>query len=235
MFEKPKTIAVQLDEYTALEKDQYFSIKDSENSYIINGVNVCNYMTEMYGNYKTRSEIKSLWTLYTATHYTDFIRAYEAFMSEYEPLDNYNGVEQNVYLNQDGVKTDRTTHGKTTTTTANDVTTENQTTSFDSTTYRPDSKSTQSGNTTSADTGTTTNTTEHTPTSLTVGETTYTADNITAETKHRHGNLGVTSTQQMITQELELRKNPVALLYIDEFINDYAYYVSETWGCNEWL
>lgn len=233
MFDKPKTITVQLDEYTALEKDQYFSIKDSENQYIINGVNVCSYMTEMYGNYKTRSEIKTLWTLYNATHYNDFIRAYNAFTSTYEPLDNYNGTEENVYLNQDGTKTDRTTHGKTTTTTANNVQNENYTTSFDSQAYRPDNKSIQTGNTTAADTGTTTNTTEHSLTTLTVGDTTYTADSITAETKHRHGNLGVTSTQQMINQELELRKNPVALLYIDEFINDYAYYVSETWGYYE--
>ena len=230
MFDKPRTIKSQWDEYTLSEINE-LTIKDGENNTIITGLKVGQYIVEMYGNYKTRSDMLYLWAIYTTIHGADFLKAYNAWMTNYDPLENYNGSETNVYLTNDGIVTNSTTHGKTTTTTANSVTNENQVTTFESTTYRPDSKSVQSGSTTAADSGTTSETVTHTATTLSVGDTEYSADNVHGEIKNRHGNLGVTTSQQMITSEIEMRLKPLIMMYIDTFINEYAYYVTDSWGC----
>ena len=235
MLDTPKTLIDQIAEYTPEQIDLYFAMKDSENNYILNGTTVTNYLKYTYGLYKTRADLHTLWSMYNAIHYADFLRAYAAYTADYNPLDNYNGTETNVYLNNDGIVTERTSHGKITTITANNVETENQVTTFESTTYRPDSKSTQTGSTTNADSGTTATTTEHSTATLEIDGTTYTADNVHGEIKNRHGNLGVTTNFQMITGEMDLRKNPIAMLYIDEFVNTYAYYVTDSWGCSMWL
>ena len=232
MFDKPKTIKEQWDEYTLIQINE-LTLKDSQNNTIITGLKVGQYIVEMYGQYKTRSDMLYLWAIYTTIHGADFLKAYDAWMANYDPIENYNGSETNVYLTNDGIVTNSTTHGKTTTTTANTVTNETQVTTFESTTYRPDSKNIQSGSTTAADSGTTSETTTHTPTTLTIDSTEYSADNVHGEIKNKHGNLGVTTSQQMITSEIEMRLKPLIMMYIDTFINEYAYYVTDSWGCWE--
>lgn len=217
----PKRIDEQINGY---EITPDFTIK-------IDGVTVLDssvvlaYIYNTYGNYKTCAPIYNLWINYYNTHIADLTRAWTAWTAEYNPLDNYNGVETTVRQHMDGEDTETVTHGKTTTNTANNVINETQTTSVDNNAYRPDTKNTQSGSTTSSDSGTTTTTRDKTTKSLTIGNTTYTADVVEGETRERHGNLGVTTSQQMITSEIEMRQNPVLLLYIDSFISTYAYYI----------
>lgn len=230
MFDKPKTIIEQLPDLTA----NSFTVRDNDNNVIIDGTNCLNALIEQYGDYKTRSAVDYLWELYNATHRADLLKAYTAWNAEYNPLDNYNGDETNIYMTSDGQETITTTHGKTTTTTANDVTNETSVTTFESMTYHPDEKTIQTGSTENAESGTTTVVTDRTTKSLTVNDKTYTADNVHAEIKNRHGNLGVTTSQQMITSEIQMRLYPLIMMYIDNFVSDYCYYVSDfaDWWCD---
>lgn len=228
MYENGVKIREQVQDYTTLDINR-FDIKNSQYQTIVSGQYVLDYMLSLYADYKTRARLIALWDIYETMHHDDFLRAWTAWTAAYNPLDNYNGTETNVFLNQDGVLTQRVTHGKTTTVTANDVTTTGYSTTFDSSTERETDKNVQTGNTTNAETGTTATTTEHTPTSITVDGTTYTADSLTAEIKKRQGNLGVTTSQQMITSEIEMRLKSLVCMYIDTFIKDYAYYVSDGW------
>lgn len=230
MFDNPKTIIEQLPDLNASS----FTVRDNDNNVVIDGTNCLNVLIEQYGDYKTRSAVDYLWGLYNATHRADFLKAYAAWVADYEPLENYNGSETNIYLTNDGTETNTTTHGKTTTTTANDVTNETSVTTFESTTYHPDEKTIQSGSTDTAESGTTTVVTDRTAKTLTVNDTSYSADNVHAEIKNRHGNLGVTTSQQMITSEVQMRLQPLIILYIDNFVSDYCYYVSDfaDWWCD---
>ena len=229
----PKRIDAQIDEYTI--PLPISDIKDNENNVILTASLMLSYLYDTYGNYKTNAPLANLWFMYDSTHHADFLKAWSAWIAQYDPLENYNGTETNVRQYMDGETTQTVSHGKTTTNTikGNGMKTETQVTTFDSETPRDDTITINTGSTETADSGTTTTTTDQSVKSLTVDGTNYTADKIDAETKNRHGNLGVTTSQQMITSEVDMRMNPLITMYLDKFISDYAYYVSEMWGCCE--
>lgn len=229
----PKRIDTQIDEYTT--PLPISDIKDNDNNVILTASLLISYLYNTYGNYKTNAPLSNLWLMYDSTHHADFLKAWTAWNAEYNPLENYNGIETNVRQYMDGETTQTVSHGKKTTNTilGDGMKTETKVTTFDSTTPRDDNITTNTGSTETADSGTTTTTTDQSVKSLTVGGENYTADKIEAETNARHGNLGVTTSQQMITSEREMRLNPLITMYLDTFISDYAYYVSEVWGCYE--
>ena len=231
----PKTINEQIADYTTLEKG-IFTIKDSDNTAIIEGAKVLEYLECTYNCYKSQMPLHVLWGVYENTHHNDFLKAYAAVIANYDPLENYNGTETTVRQKMDGEQTETITHGKTTTNSlgVNGVETTNQVTSVDSATLRDESKTTQKGTTTVSDSGTTTTTKDTDTKSLTIGDTTYTADYVEGETKSRHGNLGVTSSQNMIQQEIDLRLKPLLMLYLDEFAQTYLYYVGGEW-CDSYI
>lgn len=229
----PKRIDSQIDEYTT--PLPISDIKDNDNNVILTANLLISYLYNTYGNYKTNAPLANLWFLYDSTHHADFLKAWSAWTAHYDPLENYNGIETNVRQYMDGETTQTVSHGKKTTNTilGGGMKTETKVTTFDSTTPRDDNITTSTGSTETADSGTTTTTTDQTVKSLTVDGKNYTADKIEAETNARHGNLGVTTSQQMITSECDMRLNPLITMYLDAFISDYAYYVSEMWGCYE--
>ena len=49
-------------------------------------------------------------------------------------------------------------------------------------------------------------------------------DHDSERTLHVHGNIGVTSNVQLLTEEETYRLQSLAELLIDNFINDYTYY-----------
>lgn len=220
----PKTIDEQISGYYDADIS-HFDLKDNSNNVIVSGGAVLGYFTNTYSGYKTQITLFNLWDVYNAIHKPDFLRAYEASIMEYNPLSNYDSKETNIYMTNEGTETNAVTHGKTTTNTANDVVNETQTTTFDSTNYRPEEKTTQSGNTTVAETGTTSTAVSRTAKNLTVGDSTYSADEVRAEIKEKSGNIGVTTSQQMLQSEIDLRLNPIVMLYLDQFANTYFYYV----------
>ena len=111
-----ETIKEQIDLYTPAFIAE-FAITDNDNSTIVTGQNVAQYLKYTYGDYKTRAALLVLWQTYTEIHGADFLKAWAAWNAEYNPIDNYNGTETNVFLTNDGEETETITHGKTTTTT----------------------------------------------------------------------------------------------------------------------
>lgn len=224
----PRRIDEQIDEY--ISPPPISDITDNNGNVILSSNLLLSYLYHTYGNYKTNAPMSQLWFMYDAIHHADFLKAYDAWTATYNPLDNYNGSETNVYLTNDGEETETITHGKTTTTTANDIINETAVTTFDSAAYKPEGKNEQSGSSTDTESGTTTTRRDRTEKTLTVDGETYTADNVHAELKKRSGNLGVTTSQQMITSEVDMRLNPLVTMYIDTFISEYAYCILGEWG-----
>lgn len=228
----PKTINEQIGDYIP-EQIALFDIKVG-GATILSGEYVTNYMIYTYDGYCTRAPLYMLWITYVNVHSTDFTKAYNAWTTNYDPLQNYDSCETNVYLQNDGVETVRVNHGKVNTTAASTKTGEiptmtNYVTTDDSTTPRIDTQSTSTGVTTDTESGSTATTTEHSPSSLTVDNVEYTADYVKAEINKKSGNIGVTTSQQMLQSEVELRLNPLVMQYIDAFMRDYTYYVSREW------
>lgn len=160
----------------------------------------------------------------------DFEQMYKALHSEYNPIENYNRHEDG-NKNYQAKGSDKTTGsnslnssntGKTTsngTNKATSNTTDNisntdtkQVVGYDSEAFKNSEKNTVTGKNTSVNTtsGSDTNTTNISDSSNSTGKNTTTTDygNGYDETykNHIHGNIGVTTNQQMIESEMEMRQ-----------------------------
>ena len=127
----------------------------------------------------------------------DFERMYEALRVEYSPIENYDRKE-NTTRNYENSGTDKesTTLGSTTTSTnigSNDN--ENKVSAYNESDYSNREKDIQSYNSTLTNTGSGTDTTQ----------TEYGLKRKEVEDIRVHGNIGVTTSQQMIESEMELR------------------------------
>lgn len=208
---------------------------------------VLNYFLCTFEYWKTPSPIATAWAVYESMHHSDFEKALDAWLAEYDPLHNYDGKEKTILLKSEGKTTiiddgeshtapDSTRNKVTTQATEGaqtETTTENEVTTYDSQTPRLDNKSTV----TSAPTGgeetiynlktdtetDNTNTRERTNTTITHDGKTYTAHDIEINELEKGGNLGVTTSQQMIQSEVEMRLKPLIKMYLDAFIKEYAY------------
>lgn len=133
--------------------------------------------------------------------------------STYNPLENYDSNEESTNTTgateenfKKGTNTDTTEVGQGTITTKSDVT------SYESNTFADADKVTTDE---SARTTTTT-----------MGERTdirTEKEHVDKFSKHIHGNIGVTTSQQMIESELELRKRNVVTEYLSEFATMYFF------------
>lgn len=201
---------------------------------------VYNYLISKY----SRFECPDLWTkylTYNSMHVDDFYKALQAWNATYNPLDNYNGTTERITTDTHGdeTKTHSTggsdgLHNKVTTQAVADTYTQHDTTTYDSTSPRMESKDIQHGGTETIDNLHTTDTTSHATVSKTVGDVTATGDIVHTETENKHGNLGVTTTQQMIQSEIDMRLNPLQKQYLDRFIYEYAYYVGGSFVYDRW-
>lgn len=81
-------------------------------------------------------------------------------------------------------------------------------------------------NTVTTDDMTIINSETHTPTQMTVDDTTYTADNIKSHELSRSGNIGVTTSMQLIQEEIKLRAKSLIYDYVYDFISRYTFYAS---------
>lgn len=70
------------------------------------------------------------------------------------------------------------------------------------------------------------NTEEHDTTEMTLDGTTYTADKINAHEMTRQGNIGVTTTQQMIQSTIDLYAKSLIYDYVYNFIERYTFYAA---------
>lgn len=133
-----------------------------------------------------------------------WLKLWDAFNTEYNPIENYSMTEHEETDNT-ATKTGTDTLAMTgTNTDAHTGNTENEISAFNSSEYSDNIKDTQ--NTTDTETRNATDTTTYNTSDVLDGERTLT----------RSGNIGVTTSQQMLQSEVELRK----WLYFNSVFND---------------
>lgn len=211
--------------YTRVENGQ------SVSTTLITDAMVYDYFINTYGRYTCRN-MWDKFLAYNDMRAHDLYLAQEAYYAEYNPIDNYNGETERITTKDDGDEThthktggDGGAHKTVTTLAADGTYTEHATTTDDSISYRNESKDTTNGGTVTTDDLHTEDKTTHTATAKTINAVEYTGDEIHHEIERKHGNLGITTTQSMITDEVSLRMTPVNKIYLDTFIREYAYYV----------
>lgn len=132
---------------------------------------------------------------------------YSALIEEYEPLENYNSIEEEYpdisrkhKVSSDYKSTDTEKRDTSLTTSNNSKTNTNSIKAFNSSAFDDVSKNVESGSVTvSGDADDNITVTEH-------EQTGYTEDTESGSiTVKRHGNIGVTTSQQMLQSEIELR------------------------------
>lgn len=117
-----------------------------------------------------------------------FQRMWNACIAEYDPIENYNRIEDRSETTKDTMGNTRTLNTNTATTGTN--TTEDSVSAENVTTFSPDTKSVQTPNLNEADTGT-------------IGDSGNYNGSLTIKSTI-HGNIGVTTSQQMLESELAL-------------------------------
>ena len=174
--------------------------------------------------------------VYKRQYMTEARNIYNALNAEYNILDNYNGKETHT-ITETNTKTGEiaTTGNNTnnTSTTGNNTNnTSTNTTGSNTekvTTFETDTLKTAGGADTTTDSTTTdTTTTSNTLTGTATANSTQTFNNVKdardfTETTERAGNLGVTTSQQMINSEIELRvKNNLVDILLNKFVELYC-------------
>ena len=169
--------------------------------------------------------------------YKDFGNSvYDALKAQYNILDNYNGKETHTITETNTKTGDIKTTGNNTNNTSttgentnNTSTTATGTNTEKVTTFETEALKTEGGaDTTSDSTTTDTSTTNNTITGTATANSTQTFNNVKdtknfSETTERAGNLGVTTSQQMVMSELDLRsKYLCAKMVVDKFIEVYC-------------
>ena len=152
---------------------------------------------DLYPYHQVPEYLKSNINYWFARRLFDFERMYEALRVEYSPIENYDRKENTTrsYENS-GTDKESTTLGSTTTSTnvgSNDN--ENKVSAYNESDYSNREKDTQSYNSTLTNTGSGTDT----------KQTEYGLKRKEVEDIRVHGNIGVTTSQQMIASEMELR------------------------------
>ena len=159
--------------------------------------NIMRNSGDLYPYHQVPEYLKRNINYWFARRLFDFERMYEALRVEYSPIENYDRKE-NTTRNYENSGTDKesTTLGSTTTSTnigSNDN--ENKVSAYNESDYSNREKDTQSYNSTLTNTGSGTD----------VTQTDYGLKRKEVEDIRVHGNIGVTTSQQMIESEMELR------------------------------
>lgn len=208
-----------------------------------------------YTAYYTARPIMLSWSIFVTLYKDSLVKMLDAFNVDYAPLDNYNMQETITATDNNGdtvqsrtVDADHNsitateTHNRQTTASAADTDTPTvrnyTTTDDDASVGRLSGYTTTSGGTVNTDTTVTpttsktvddmhtTVTTSHTPTTVDG----VTADNIHKSTTTRSGNIGVTTSQEMLQAELDVRKQSVIDSFIQIFISKYCFYGGELYA-----
>lgn len=207
----------------------HFDIVDDDSTVIVHDTTVRNYIKTHYNMFYMTESLNMCFGVYMATTRHDFITMYKAWTMEYEPLENYNKNETTTHIKNVGnEKTsntgDITSNGTTENDNENSPTTKHYTTTYDNATEnRLESYDISTGKT-STDSTTTQNTsteTEYKTTTLND----MTAHEVEINTNKTFGNIGVTTSQQMLQSEIDLRKQHLIQMYLDTFCRQYMFYV----------
>lgn len=194
----------------------YFNVTVNNNVFV-NGKYVCINLATLFNSWyfpvftddSAIQNLISLWQTYIKEWQHSIDKVYDALYSDYNPLHNYDMLENESI----GRKID-----KTVTTPTGNTTQTNKSTTFDDTTYRDVEEITNSVNMS----------TEVTPNNTqTIANIEGSFNNAEIRKLSRSGNIGVTTSQQMIESEIEVRKKSIADWLIEFFVRKYMYTVGE--------
>lgn len=166
----------------------------------------------------------SLFSKFKSIYGDDIIRAYYARTLEYNPLDNYNGYEK---IETTHGKTETTTRGTTDTRTLNlsDSLTNGSTVTTSTDVYGVNSATAvPSDITTAAHTGSDSTTHTGTDTLVRTGSDTVADTGTDTVETEKSGNLGVTTSQQMLNAETDLRMQPFVFRVVNLFMKLHTVY-----------
>ena len=189
---------------------------------LIDGKFVAEFFDEFFGNFfffcssftlDAKNPLVKKFESYNALMSSNLKSQLDVMKSTYNPLENYDSNEEStstIGLKEEnfkkGANTDTTEVGQGTITTKNDVT------SYENNTF--------------ADAGKVTTDESARTTTSKMGERSdirTEKEHVDKFTKRVHGNVGVTTSQQMLESELELRKRNVTTEYLTEFANMYFF------------
>lgn len=199
---------------------------------LINADLVKNYLNFTYGDFLC-IQLYYKFITFNSMQAADLAKALTAWNSEYNPISNYDKHETNIdiYNHGDNTKTTHSDpeHNTITTAATNDAANENYTTTFDDDTPRKESETKIKGGTITTNDNHVIEENVHTSTTMTNGETTLYGDEIRKHENITQGNIGVTTSQQMILSEVDMRLNPVIKQYLDRFVYTYCIYIGGAW------
>lgn len=189
---------------------------------LIDGNFVAEFFDEFFGTFfffcssytlNTKNPLVKKFESYNALMSTNLKSQLDSMKMEYNPIENYDSNEETTSTTgakeenfKKGANTDTTEVGQGTITTKSDVT------SYESNTFADADK-------------VTTDESARTTTTI-MGERSdirTEKEHVDTFFKHTHGNIGVTTSQQMIESELVLRKRNVVTEYLTEFANMYFF------------
>lgn len=201
-----------------------FSVLDCkvDTEKLIDGKFVAEFFDEFFGNFfffcssftlDTKNPLVKKFYSYNENMARNLKSQLDVMKAKYSPLENYDSNEESTSTT--GAKEENFKKGSNTDTTEvgqGIITTKSDTTTYDSSNF------TNVGKVTTDESARTTTTK--------LGERSDTRtekEHVDKFTKHIHGNIGVTTSQQMIESELELRKRNVITEYLTEFATMYFF------------
>lgn len=200
---------------------------------LINADLVKNYLNFTYGDFLC-IQLYYKFLSFNSMQAADLSKALTAWNSEYNPISNYDKHETNIdiYNHGDNTKTTHSDpdHNTITTAATEDAANENYTTTFDSDETRKESETKIKGGTITTNDNHVIEENVHTSTTMTNGDTTLYGDEIRKHENITQGNIGVTTSQQMILSEVDMRLNPVIKQYLDRFVYTYCIYIGGAWS-----
>ena len=152
---------------------------------------------DLYPYHQVLEYLKRNINFWFARRLFDFERMFEALRTDYSPIENYDRKENisRDYENSGSDKASTTLGSSTTSTNVGSNDNENKVSAYNESDYTNREKDIQSYNSTVTNTGSGTDTTQ----------TEYGLKRKESEDIHVHGNIGVTTSQQMIESEISLR------------------------------
>lgn len=164
---------------------------------------------------RTSEDFKHTFDLYNEYMTPNLNKAISALTAEYNPLNNYEGKTE--IIQDYGEQTQNFIKGQESITNTNNAVTDNTedyVTSYDSNIFSPSSKNKN-------DYGERISTTENGTRTDTNTINSYT----NKVTEIKEGNMGVTTSQQMITEEINLRLKNIYDMYINNFVKNVCYMI----------
>ena len=171
-----------------------------------------------------KQDFKNVYSMWKRLNGEDFLRIYNAMRTEYSPLENYDRLEEG--------STETARHKGSRTSQNVDITnTPTVTTKTTEKVNASDGGVVESMETETANTSGNTVTSGNAETNYTetrdISDTVYDKDVETFNGRRTHGNIGVTTTQALITEEINLRLLGFIETIISQFVEKFSFYVSE--------